>query len=240
PARIEGSIQRSLVAPVDGFLQVSYVKPGDRVTADQVLVEFAEKDLQLEIRRYESELAQHENTFSAALVRADRTQFVIAQAKAEEVRAQLGLIEGQLSRSRIRAPFDGVVIKGDLSQSIGAPVRKGEVLLTVAPAQQFRLIVEVDERDIANIRVGQFGAIALAALPSDKLAFEVARITPVANSRDGRNFFEVEGKLDAVPASLRPGLQGVAKIKSVDRSLMWIWTHRVVDWMRIALWSMGA
>jgi multidrug resistance efflux pump len=172
-------------------------------------------------------------------VRADRTQFVIAQAKSDEVRAQLGLLEQRLSRSRVLAPFDAIVIEGDLSQSIGAPIEKGEVLLTIAPADQFRLIVEVDERDIANIRVDEDGVLALAALPNDTLSFKVERITPVAKSRDGRNFFEVEGKLNSVPASMRPGLQGVAKIRSIDRSLMWIWTHRFVDWMRIAVWSIG-
>lgn len=239
PARIEGSIQRSLAAPVDGFLQAAYVKPGDLVVAGQVMAEFAEQDLQLEIRQRQSELAQHENTYSAALVRADRTQFVISQAKADEVRALLGLLEQQLSRSRVLAPFDGIVIDGDLSQSIGAPVEKGQVLLTMAPADQFRLIVEVDERDIASIRLDEDGALALAALPNDTLSFKVERITPVANNRDGRNYFEVEGKLNTVPASMRPGLQGVAKIRSVDRSLMWIWTHRIVDWMRIAFWSIG-
>jgi multidrug resistance efflux pump len=239
PARIEGAIQRSVAAPVDGFLQAAYVKPGDLVVAGQVMAEFAEQDLLLEIRQRQSELAQYENTYSAALVRSDRTQFVIAQAQADEVRAQLGLLEEQLSRSRVLAPFDGIVINGDLSQSIGAPVEKGEVLLTMAPADEFRLIVDVDERDIANIRVDEDGALALAALPNDTLAFKVERITPVANSRDGRNYFEVEGKLNSVPAAMRPGLQGVAKIRSVDRSLLWIWTHRFVDWMRITLWSMG-
>jgi len=240
PARIEGSIQRSLAAPVDGFLKAAHVKPGDLVTAGQVMFEFAEQDLQLEIRQRQSELAQHENTYSAALVRADRTQFVISQAKSDEVRAQLGLLEQRLSRSRVLAPFDAIVIEGDLSQSIGAPIEKGEVLLTIAPADQFRLIVEVDERDIADIRVDEDGVLALAALPNDTLSFKVERITPVANNRDGRNYFEVEGKLNSVPASMRPGLQGVAKIRSMDRSLMWIWTHRFVDWMRIAVWSIGA
>jgi multidrug efflux pump subunit AcrA (membrane-fusion protein) len=239
PARIEGSIQRSLAAPVDGFLQAVHVKPGDLVTAGQVMVEFAEQDLLLEIRQRQSELAQHENTYSAALVRADRTQFVIAQAKSDEVRAQLGLLEQRLSRSRVLAPFDAIVIEGDLSQSIGAPIEKGEALLTLAPANQFRLIVEVDERDIASIRIDEDGVLALAALPNDTLSFKVERITPVANNRDGRNYFEVEGKLNSVPASMRPGLQGVAKIHSTDRSLMWIWTHRFVDWMRIAFWSIG-
>ncbi len=239
PARVEGSIQRSLVSPVDGFLRIAYVKPGDRVTENQILVELAEQDLQLERRKRESELAQYENTFSAALARSDRTQFVIAQAKAEEARAQLGLIEEQLSRSRIRAPFDGVVIKGDLSQSLGSPVQKGEVLLTVAPVDEFRIIVEVDERDIADVRTGEIGALALAALPGSTLTFKVERVTPVANTRDGRNFFDVEGKLHLHPKSLRPGLQGVAKIKSEDRSLAWIWTHRFVDWVRLTVWSLG-
>ncbi|MGH8679871.1 MAG: efflux RND transporter periplasmic adaptor subunit, partial [Burkholderiales bacterium] len=239
PARVEGAIQRSLVAPVDGFLRAAYVKPGDRVTADQILVELAEQDLQLERRKRESELAQHENTYSAALARSDRTQFVIAQAKAEEARAQLGLIEEQLSRSRIRAPFDGVVIKGDLSQSLGSPVQKGEVLLTIAPVDEFRIIVEVDERDIADVHIGQIGALALAALPSNTLTFKVERVTPVANTRDGRNFFDVEGKLHVHPKSLRPGLQGVAKIKGEDRSFAWIWSHRFVDWVRLTLWSLG-
>lgn len=239
PARVEGSIQRSLVAPIDGFLRSAHVEPGDRITADQILVELAEQDLQLERRKRESELAQHENTFSAALARSDRTQFVIAQAKAEEARAQLGLIEEQLSRSRIRAPFDGVVIKGDLSQSLGSPVQKGDVLLTVAPADEFRIIVEVDERDIADVHTGQIGALALAALPTKTLTFKVERVTPVANTRDGRNFFEVEGELHVHPKSLRPGLQGVAKIKGEDRTLAWIWTHRFVDWVRLTAWSFG-
>ena len=240
PARLEGSIQRVLVAPVDGFLRQAHVRPGDTVAADQVLVELAEQDLQLERRKWESELTQHESAYLSALAKSDRAQYAINYAKASEARAQLELVEQHLSRSRVRAPFAGVVIKGDLSQSLGAPVQRGEVLLTIAPADEFRLIVEVDERDIADVQPGQAGQLALAALPNSTLDFRVERITPVASSRDGRNFFEVEGKFDAAAAkSLRPGLQGVAKIKAVDQPLAWIWTHRFVDWLRITLWSWG-
>lgn len=241
PSRLEGSIQRVLVAPVDGFLRQTHVRPGDAVTEGQLLFELSEQDLQLEQRKWQSELEQHKNTYLAALARADRTQFVINQAKASEARAQLDLVEQQLARSRVQAPFDGVIIKGDLTQSLGAPVQRGEVLLTIAPAQQFRLIVEVDERDIAEVQPGQTGRLALAALPNSTLAFRVARVTPVSTTREGRNFFEVEGKFDAAAAAaLRPGLQGVAKIKVEDQPLAWIWTHRFVDWLKIALWSWGA
>jgi biotin carboxyl carrier protein len=238
-ARIEGSIQRALVAPSDGFLRQVYARPGDTVKVNQVLAELGEEDLRLERRKWESELTQHENTASAALARSDRTQFVINQAKADEARAQLDLVEAQVSRARIVAPFDGVVIKGDLTQSLGAPLRRGDVLLTVAPAGQFRLLIEVDERDIASVRVGQAGTVTLSALSERALTFRVARVTPVATTREARNFFEVEGKLSEAPAMLRPGLQGVAKIDAGNQPLAWIWTHRLIDWLRLALWSTG-
>ena len=62
----------------------------------------------------------------------------------------------------------------------------------------------------------------------------------MATARDGRNFFEVEGKFAEAPSALRPGLQGVAKIGAGDRALGWIWTHRLVEWVRMTLWSWGA
>jgi hypothetical protein len=74
------------------------------------------------------------------------------------------------------------------------------------------VIVEVDERDIGRVRVGQPGSLALSALPWDTLAVKVTRVTPMANAVEGRNVFEVEAALDAQPDTLRPGLRGVARI----------------------------
>lgn len=238
PARLEGAVQRALVAPADGFLRQVNVKPGDSVKAGQVLAELAEEDLHLERRKWESELAQYENSASAALARTDRTQFVINQAKADEANAQLDLIGKQLDRGRVVAPFNGIVIQGDLSQSLGAPVERGEVLMTIAPAGEYRVVVEVDERDIEDVQTGRTGYLALGAFEKS-LGFTVERVTPMAASRDGRNFFEVEGKLVDAPASMRPGSQGVGKIEAEDRTIAWVCTHRLVQWMRTTLWSWG-
>jgi RND family efflux transporter MFP subunit len=240
PARLEGSVQRIVAAPIDGFLEQVNVRPGDRVRADEVIAELSLRDLQTERAKRQSELAQHENLYGAALARADRTQLVIHHAKAAEAQAQLTLVEHQMQRARIRAPFDGVVIKGDLSQSLGAPVQRGEVLMTLAPDERFRVIIEVDERDIARVRPGQPGRLALAATPGETLAFRVSRILPVAVAGDGRNFFEVEAVFDDEGSALRPGLRGVAKIAVGEHSVLWIATHRAVEWLHIALWSLGA
>jgi multidrug efflux pump subunit AcrA (membrane-fusion protein) len=240
PARVESSVQRVVSAPVDGFLEQVNVRPGDLVKAGQLLAQLATQDLQAERLKRRSELAQHENVYKAALARADRTQLVINQARAAEAQAQLALVDNHLQRAQLRAPFDGIVIKGDLPQQLGAPVRRGEVLLTLAPDERYRLIIEVDERDAALIGDGLPGKLALAALPEDLFEFKVARLLPVAVAADGRNFFEVEGALEASGNTLRPGMRGVAKIAAGRRSPAWIATHRLIDWLRLAAWSMGA
>lgn len=238
PARVEGAVQRVLAAPMDGFLRQTRVRPGDSVKQGDVLVELADQELLLEKRKWESELARHQNNFSFAMGRSDRAQFAINYARAAEAKAQLELVESQLSRAQVVAPMDALVIQGDLTQVIGAPVKRGDTLLTLAPADQYRIIVEVDERDIAHVRLGQRGRLALAAMPGDVLNFTVQRVTPVANvTRDGRNVFDVEAKLDAGSVVPRHGLQGVAKIEAGQRSLAWITTRRVVDWLRLSIWG---
>eukprot|EP01034_Spumella_vulgaris_P003030 gene3030-3915_t len=160
---VRARVESRLGFRVAGKIVRRQAELGQRVKAGQVLAELASQDLLLERRRRESELAQHENAYRAALAHNDRAQMVVSQSRAGEAQALLSLTDSQLERARIVAPFDGIVIKGDLSQSLGAPVQRGEVLLTLAPNDSFRLIVEVDEADIAAIRPGQTGELALAA-----------------------------------------------------------------------------
>jgi hypothetical protein len=237
PARLEGAMQRVLVAPGEGYLKQAHVRPGDRVKEGQLLAEMADEDLKLEQRKAQSAVAQLETSLGVAMVSGNRAEVGMLQARLDEARAQLMLVEQQLERVRLTAPFDGVVITGDLTQSLGAPVKKGEALLTLAPEHDFRVILEIDERDIGDVKIGQAGNLALAALPGKPLAFEIHRITPVASAGDGRNFFEVEARVRDKSAELRPGLQGVGKVEAGSRSLLWIWTHRVYGWMRLTLWS---
>jgi aminoglycoside phosphotransferase len=88
------------------------------------------------------------------------------------------------------------------------------------------------------VRLGQRGRLALAALPGETLNVTIQRITPVATiTRDGRNVFDVEARLDEGSTLPRHGLQGVAKIESERRSLAWIGMRRIVDWLRLSIWS---
>lgn len=237
PARLEGAIQRALVAPADSFLQQVSVRPGDAVKAGQVLAELTQQDLQLERTKRESELAQHENSYGATLALSDRAALMVNHARMAEARAQLELVEKQIERASIKAPFDGIVISGDLSQSLGAPTQRGQVLMVIAPKDRYRLIVEVDERDIADVKLGAGGRISLAAFPGETIAFRTERMNPVAVTREGRHFFEVEGKPEASQMTLRPGLQGFAKIDAESQSLFWSLGSRLFTWTRLMIWK---
>ena len=49
--------------------------------------------------------------------------------------------------------------------------------------------------------------------------------------------FRVEARLDGLHTGLRPGMDGVAKIDIGERSLLWIWTHSALEWLRMAWWA---
>lgn len=236
-ALLEAQSQRAAVAPFNGYITASYVRAGDLVRPGQVLFTLDDRDLKLEELKWRSQKEQYLKQYHLAMADHNAAQIKIAMAQIGQVDAELALVEDQLARTQVRAQSAGVITKGDLSQSIGAPTERGQVLFEAAPLDSYRLVLQLDERDVARVISGQRGNVVLAALPSQSLPFIVTTITPVSEAREGRNYFRVEAKLDNPPAHLRPGMEGVGKIDLGRRSLLWSWTHRLTDWLRLLVWS---
>ncbi len=237
PSTLQGRVQRAVVAPLDGYLKAVHVRAGDHVKAGDLLAELVDDDLRLEQRRRQTEVSQHENSYGDAMARQDRGALVLAEARAAEARAQLGLLEAQLTRTRLLAPFDGLVIAGDLQQQLAAPLRRGELLFTLTPTRELRLLLQVDERDSAFVQPGQAGAVTFSALPAQRFQVVVERLSPVAQAADGRNVFEAEARLLAAPQDLlRPGMQGLAQLQAAPQPVYWLLSHTVTDWLRLQWW----
>jgi len=237
-ATLEGRVQRALVAGVDGYLAEANARAGDLVAANDVLARFDDRDLRLEHRKWQSQRAQLENEYREALAGGARSEVVIMRTQMEQATAQLGLAEERLAHTTVVAPFAGIILEGDLDRSLGSPIEQGTVLFEIAPLDGYRIIVEVDGRDIASVAAGQTGRLALTALPGDKLPLVVERITPMATTKDGRNYFRVEAALERPSETLRPGMEGIAKIDVGRRRRLWIWTHGLLDWLRLQTWSL--
>jgi len=213
------------------------LRAGDTVREGELIAKLDDRDLVLERLKWQSQREQYLKQYRDALAKLGRAEIAVLRAQLGQAEAQLALAEEQLARTRVVAPFNGLIVSGDLSQSLGAPVARGDVLFEVAPLDAYRVILEVDDRDMLELRTGQRGNLILTGRSDAVLPFSVEKITPVSESREGRNFFRVEAALEGTPAFLRPGMKGVGKITVGRRRLVWIWTHGFFDWLRLAAWS---
>ena len=234
---IEGAVHRSVLAPFKGYVFEAPVRAGDLVAESQVMCRLDDRDLRLERLKWVTQRQQALGRYREAMAEADPAKMNQFKEQMSQAEVQLALIEAELARVNILAPFRGVVVKGDLSQSLGAPVERGQVLFEVAPLDAYRVKLQVDDSDINYVKVGQKGDMVLTAVPDASLPFVVDKITPVTTAKEGRNFFQVEARLEQASERLRPGMEGYAKVMAGRAKLFWIWTHSLTDWLRLKLWS---
>lgn len=236
PAVVEGKVQRVISAPMDGFLAEQFARAGDQIQQGQELGALDDRDLKLDQVSIAAEQQELLGEYREAMAEHDNAKVSILSARIEQANAQMKLVNEKLKRTRLIAPFDGIIIEGDLSQSLGAPIVKGDALFKLAPKDEFRIMLEVSDSDIAQLQARQSGELALSSLPGETLPFEVSKITAVSTAEDSRNFFRVEARLLEERKDLRPGMEGVAKVQLGERSLLWIWTHDAINWLRLQLW----
>ncbi len=235
--KIEGAVQRVVVAPIEGYIQNTFVRPGDVVKKGDLICQLEDKDLVVEAAKWEGQINQYQGQYRDALAKYNRSELNILKAQLKQAEARLELIQKQLSRTRIYSPFEGIIVSGDLSQSLGAPVERGEVLYELAPLNEYRVILKVDEKDIAEVQTEMRGELVLTGAVEENLSFLVKKITPVSENREGSNFFRVEAQLLEHRDYLRPGMEGVGKINIGERKLIWILTREMINWFRLKIWT---
>ncbi|SIT65741.1 Barrel-sandwich domain of CusB or HlyD membrane-fusion [Ectothiorhodosinus mongolicus] len=235
-AGLEGTVHRTISAPFDGFVAESFYRAGQVVDEGTVLASLDDRDLRLEYLRWSSQRAQFEREMRSAQGRRDSAGAQVAEAQMRQAEAQMDMARILLERTAIVAPFAAVITAGDLSQDLGRPVQRGASLFELAPVADYRVVVEVDEGDIAEVLEGQRGSLVLKAFPEQKFTFDVSLVTPVSEPGDGKNRFRVEGRLYEHSEAMRPGMRGVAKIDVRRERLIWIWTRDMRHWLRLQRW----
>lgn len=234
---IEGEIQRVVSAPFEGFIGEAYVRAGDTVRQGQPLAGLDDRDLLIEKARWASERDQYSNRLREAMAAHELAQVQVLSAQLNQAEAELNLVSKKIEYAHLQAPFDGLVVSGDLSQQIGAPVEAGKELFQIAPLQSYRVILQVDEREIRHISAGQAGMLVITGIAGDPMPLTVQKVTPVATAEDGKNFFRVEASLADASPRLRPGMEGVGKVVAGRHSLWWVLTHSFTDWLTLTLWT---
>jgi hypothetical protein len=237
-AQVQGEIRRLVSAPFDGYIRAQFARAGDVVPAGFVLAELQDNDLVLERLRQISKKRQYQLELDKALAKRDLAETNIARAQIEQADAEIDLSDQMIARAQLKSSFAAVVVSGDLSQSVGKPVSRGDVVFEIAPLDRYRVTAVVPEAEIRLVNPGQTGELLLSALPDRTYPMVINSVTRVAQTNEGVNGFEAIGSVDSKDPSVRPGMEGVVKIEAGRHNVAWIWFHPLVDWLRIKIWSL--
>jgi multidrug resistance efflux pump len=243
PYRVEGTfVLRSsevshLSAPFDGFIRSVHAQPGDALAAGAVLVQLDTDQLALEEAAAIADQTRYLREAEKARAARQLAEMRIAQSQADQAASRLGLVRHRLEQARLKAPFEGVVVEGDLRQRISAPVRQGDPLIRFARVDRLHVEGEIPERDVHEV-LGRNGAeIAFVARPKSTFHVRIEAFESAAQVREAGNVFRFRGVIDGTSeAWFRPGMSGVCKVPAGQRPLGWILLHRTVDFLRMYLW----
>lgn len=237
PFIIQSSEITHVPSPFKGYISDVLVKVGDRVNPNQPLIQLDTSELLLERANTVAEIQRFASEAEKAEAERRISDMLIAQAQKKQAEADLQLLDFRIQRAKISSPYDGILVEGDLTDRIGAPVEKGDLLMRLTRMDNLYVEMKVDERDIHDIQESKDGEFAFNSNPDDHFPFDLQRIEPMAMPDSAGNIFYVNGTIQGeVQDWWRPGMSGVAKINTGKKSLLWIFTHRLVDFLRIKLW----
>ena len=135
------------------------------------------------------------------------------EAAARSANAALSLLQLQIARSVVRAPFSGVV--GQRFVSLGDYVTTSSPLLTLQTVDPQRAVIEVPERHAASLHSGQTVEFTIAAEPQRKFAARVDFIDPIVDKTN--RTITVKGLAANRDRLLKPGMFIEARLATAVR-----------------------
>ncbi len=122
--------------------------------------------------------------------RAGGSDVALAETALAQARANADAARARLSYATIAAPVAGTLIGRNVER--GDVVQPGKVLMTLSPAGDTQLVVQIDEKNLALLASGQHAIASADAYPHKRFDATLAYINPGVNAQTGA----VEVKLD--------------------------------------------
>ena len=205
--------------------QASAAFDSAKSVCDQSKVELA--DSVRNLKRLKELLSQgyvSQSDYDLAEARKDRSVAAVAAAEAncKVAEASLSGAEVALDYTRIRAPFDGVVLTknadvGDIVTPLGAAANAKASVVTIADLASLRVEADVSESSLEKVKVSQPCEITLDALPQSRFRGVVHSIVPTADrskatvmvkvsfiDTDPKIFPEMSAKVSFLERPLKP------------------------------------
>lgn len=127
---------------------------------------------------------------------------LLVDAALAQATAALRIAEAQLRLTTVSSPIDGIVTKRDVEE--GAVVQSGRTLLHLAPDIPKQLVVQIDERNLSLVRLGQKALASADANPSVTFPAEIAFINSTIDA--DRGSVEIKLSMPQVPSFLKENM----------------------------------
>ena len=180
--QIEPTQSIELRPELDGRITRIYVREGAMVREGAPLFQIDPSELSAQVARAEAErdLARQNLTRTRELLEqraSSQAELERAEATSRSAEATLQLLQVQLRRSTVRAPFAGVA--GERTVSLGDYVTTQSRLISLQTVNPQRATFTVPERYAASLQVGQQVTFRVAALPGREFTGTVDFVDPV-------------------------------------------------------------
>ena len=226
--------RRFVAAPYDGVLAQSLVRGGDQVTAQQVVARLDGRVLRGELAGVQAEFDVSRKQRDLALATGDVAQSQIAKSEMQRHQAKIRILQQRLENLDVRSPIDGIVVSGDLENSVGAPLELGQTLFEIAPLEAMVAEVGVPESEADYVKPGMQVQLKFDSFPFQTFSAKIQRIHPRAEVVNDDSVFVAEVVLQNAQGRLRPGMNGDAKVSAGWFPLGWNLFHR--PWESIRYW----
>jgi RND family efflux transporter MFP subunit len=198
---IEPQHEVTVYSKVSGEVEKIAVDVGEKVKKGELIAEIEKEKLILQVERLDASLEAAEinvknlskdyerikSLFEKDAVSQQKmdnidTAYRSTQARVKELRASLDLAKIHLADSRIYAPINGTIARKFIDEGemiIDASMTKNAPLVTIVYMDTIKVMVNVTERDIADIEIGQEARVKVDAYPDKVFTGKVSNISPV-------------------------------------------------------------
>ena len=211
----------AIISPeMNGQIERIYVKEGDTVKKEQLLVSLNTSLLESSIREIKTGLELANKLYEKQEELWDQKigsemQYLEAKNAKEQAEARLATLETQLDMSRIRAPFSGVV--ETIMMKEGELAIPGMRLVQLINLGNLKLYGNISERYLSNIKKGD---LVIISFPDKEGLSFGAPIYRVGNVIDNASrTFSIEVKIDSRTKALKPNMYSIIRVNDFSSDI---------------------
>jgi membrane fusion protein (multidrug efflux system) len=241
--QLESESSVELRPEIDGMVESIDFAEGQSVKKGDVLLSLRDAEQRAQLRESRARAKLAEEIFRRISLLAEkevsaRVEFDKASAELEVARAEVELREVELAKTKVRAPFDGVV--GARMVSPGERVRRSTKLVKVDAIDRLQLVFAVPEIGVPFVRTHMPVKISVKPFPEIRFDGEVFFVSPTLDAATRR--LTLKAWVPNPERKLQPGLFANLEVQLAERenALVVPDAALMVDQAGAFVWRIGA